>query len=90
MTNKESLIVKPFRGMTEPQMSKIYHDLVLIEYSDPGARYDRMSTNTYALSLLLNSHYSPFVYSNIILGFIGKIDYVTIIFPVIHGWKIHM
>jgi hypothetical protein len=28
---------KPFRGMAQPQMTHLRHDIVLIEHSDPGA-----------------------------------------------------
>ncbi len=40
---------KPFRGMPQPQMNHLRPDIVLIEYSDPGAEEFRLSTNTYAL-----------------------------------------
>ena len=40
---------KPFRGMSEPQMTHLRPDIVLIEYSDPGAEEIHLSTNTYAL-----------------------------------------
>ena len=31
---------RPFRGMSEPQMTYLRPDIVLIEYSDPGAEAD--------------------------------------------------
>jgi metal-dependent hydrolase (beta-lactamase superfamily II) len=40
---------KPFRGMSQPQMTHLRPDIVLIEYSDPGAEAAHISTNTYAL-----------------------------------------
>ncbi len=40
---------KPFRGMSQPQMTRLRPDIVLIEYSDPGAESVHISTNTYAL-----------------------------------------
>ena len=40
---------KPFPGMSLPQMNHLRPDIVLIEYSDPGAEEFRLSTNTYAL-----------------------------------------
>lgn len=40
---------KPFRGFSQPQIVRLRPDLVLIEYSDPGAEPVRMSTNTYVL-----------------------------------------
>jgi hypothetical protein len=40
---------KPFRGMSEPQMTYLRPDIVLIEYTDPGAEEIHLSTNTYAL-----------------------------------------
>jgi hypothetical protein len=40
---------EPFRGMSQPQMTHLRPDLVLIEYSDPGAEEAHLSTNTYAL-----------------------------------------
>ncbi|MGA9167951.1 MAG: MBL fold metallo-hydrolase, partial [Nitrososphaeraceae archaeon] len=40
---------RPFRGMSEPQMTHLRPDVVLIEYSDPGAEAAHISTNTYAL-----------------------------------------
>lgn len=40
---------KPFRGMSQPQMTHLRSDIVLIEYSDPGAAVAHISTNTYAL-----------------------------------------
>jgi glyoxylase-like metal-dependent hydrolase (beta-lactamase superfamily II) len=40
---------KPFRGMAQPQMTHLRHDIVLIEHSDPGAESVHVSTNTYAL-----------------------------------------
>ena len=55
---------KPFRGMSEPQMTHIRNDIVLIEYSDPGAEEIHISTNTYALlnagrMLLVDTNVSP-------------------------------
>jgi hypothetical protein len=40
---------KPFRGMSQLQMTHLRPDIVLIEYSDPGAEKAHLSTNTYAL-----------------------------------------
>ena len=40
---------KPFRGMSQPQMTHLRPDIVLIEHSDPGAEDVHLSTNTYAL-----------------------------------------
>jgi glyoxylase-like metal-dependent hydrolase (beta-lactamase superfamily II) len=40
---------RPFRGMSQPQMTHLRSDIVLIEYSDPGAEAAHISTNTYAL-----------------------------------------
>lgn len=40
---------KPFRGMSQPRMTRLRPDIVLIEYSDPGAEEIHLSTNTYAL-----------------------------------------
>ena len=39
----------PFRGMSQPQTTHLRPDIVLIEYSDPGAEEAHLSTNTYAL-----------------------------------------
>jgi hypothetical protein len=39
----------PFRGRSEPQMTRLRPDIVLIEHSDPGAETVHISTNTYAL-----------------------------------------
>lgn len=60
---------KPFRGMSQPQMTHLRPDIVLIEHSDPGAEEVHLSTNTYALlnagrMLLVDtnvSHLLPFV-----------------------------
>lgn len=60
---------KPFRGMSQPQMTHLRPDIVLIEHSDPGAEDVHLSTNTYALlnagrMLLVDtnvSHLLPFV-----------------------------
>ena len=60
---------KPFRGMSQPQMTQLRPDIVLIENSDPGAEEVHISTNTYALlnagrMLLVDtnvSHLLPFV-----------------------------
>jgi glyoxylase-like metal-dependent hydrolase (beta-lactamase superfamily II) len=38
-----------FRGLAEPQLSRVREDLALLEYSDPGAVRARLSTNGYAL-----------------------------------------
>jgi glyoxylase-like metal-dependent hydrolase (beta-lactamase superfamily II) len=40
---------KPFRGKSQPQMTHLRPDIVLIEYSDPGAEAAHISTNTCAL-----------------------------------------
>ena len=40
---------KPFRGISQPQMTHLRPDIVLIEYSDPGAEAAHISTNMYAL-----------------------------------------
>src|SRR6476659_9102249 len=40
---------KPFRGMSQPQMTHLRPDIVLIEHSEPGAEDVHLSTNTYAL-----------------------------------------
>ena len=60
---------KPFRGMSQPQMTHLRPDIVLIEHSDLGAEEVHISTNTYALvnagrMLLVDtnvSHLLPFV-----------------------------
>lgn len=60
---------RPFRGMSVPQMTHLRPDVVLIEYSDPGAESIHTSTNTYALlnagrMLLMDTNVSsllPFV-----------------------------
>ena len=60
---------KPFRGMSNPQMTRLRPDIVLIEYSDAGAEEIHLSTNTFALlnagrMLLLDTNVSsllPFV-----------------------------
>ena len=38
-----------FRGLAQPQLSRLREDLALLEYSDPGAARARLSTNGYAL-----------------------------------------
>lgn len=53
---------KPFRGMSQPQMNHLHPDIVLIEYSDPGAEEFLLSSNTYAL---LNSGRMLLVDTNI-------------------------
>ena len=40
---------KPFRGRSEPQMTRLRPNIVLMEHSDPGAESVHISTNTYAL-----------------------------------------
>ncbi len=40
---------KPFRGMSQPQMTHLRPGIALIEHSDPGAEALHISTNTYAL-----------------------------------------
>ena len=40
---------KPFRGMSNPQMTRLRPDIVLIEYCDAGAEEIHLSTNTFAL-----------------------------------------
>lgn len=40
---------KPFRGMYQPQMTRLRPDIFLIEHTDPGAERLHISTNTYAL-----------------------------------------
>lgn len=57
---------KLFRGLAEPQMTRLREDLVLIEFSDPGAVRARMSTNTFVLlkpgkSLLIDTAGSPLI-----------------------------
>ena len=60
---------KAFRGMSQPQMTHLRPEIVLIEHSDPGAEDVHLSTNTYALlnagrMLLVDtnvSHLLPFV-----------------------------
>jgi hypothetical protein len=60
---------KPFRGMSQPEMTHLRPDIVLIEHSDLGAEEVHISTNTYALlnagrMLLVDtnvSHLLPFV-----------------------------
>jgi glyoxylase-like metal-dependent hydrolase (beta-lactamase superfamily II) len=55
--------------MSQPQMTHLHRDIVLIEHSDPGAEEVHLSTNTYALlnagRVLLvdtnDSHLLPFV-----------------------------
>ena len=62
-------MAKPFRGKSQPQMTHLRPDIVLIEHSDPGAEEVHISTNTYALliagrMLLVDtnvSHLLPFV-----------------------------
>ena len=43
---------RPFRGLSDPQMTFLRPDIVLMEQSDPGAQDVKMSTNTYALQSL--------------------------------------
>jgi hypothetical protein len=64
---------KPFRGMSQPQMNHLRPDIVLIEYSDPGAEEFRLSTNTYAL---LNSGRMLLVDTNIssLLSFVRQLS----------------
>lgn len=55
---------KPFRGMSQPQMTHLRPDIVLIEHSDPEAEEAHISTNTYALlnagrMLLVDTNISP-------------------------------
>jgi len=55
-----------FRGSQEPQMTDLRDDVVLIEYSDPGARQAQLSTNTYAVlrpgrALFIDTSTSPLV-----------------------------
>jgi glyoxylase-like metal-dependent hydrolase (beta-lactamase superfamily II) len=38
-----------FRGLAQPQLSRLNENLALLEYSDPGAIRARMSTNGFAL-----------------------------------------
>ena len=38
-----------FRGLAEPQLSRLREDLALLKYSDPGAVRARLSTNGFAL-----------------------------------------
>jgi hypothetical protein len=38
-----------FRGLAQPQLSRLSEDLALLEYSDPGAVRARLSTNGFAL-----------------------------------------
>jgi len=50
--------------MSKPQMTHLRPDIVLIEYSDPGAEEAHLSTNTYALlnagrMLLVDTNVSP-------------------------------
>ena len=50
--------------MSHPQMNHLRPDIVLIEYSDPGAEEIHLSTNTYALlkagqMLLVDTNVSP-------------------------------
>jgi hypothetical protein len=60
---------KPFRGMSNPQMTRLRPDIVLIEYSDAEEEELHLSTNTFALlnpgrMLLLDTNVSsllPFV-----------------------------
>jgi glyoxylase-like metal-dependent hydrolase (beta-lactamase superfamily II) len=62
-------MAKPFRGKSQPQMTHLRPDIILIEHSDPGAEEVHISTNTYALlnagrMLLVDtnvSHLLPFV-----------------------------
>ena len=42
-------MTNPFRGMSQPQTTHLRPDIVLIEYSDPGAEEAHLSANTYAL-----------------------------------------
>ena len=68
---------KPFRGMPEPQTTHLRPDIVLIEYSDPGAEEAHLSTNSYALlnigrMLLVDTNVSsllPFVAVALMTGF---------------------
>ncbi len=43
------MLSKPFRGLYQPQMTRLRPDVFLIEHSDPGAEKLHVSTNTYAL-----------------------------------------
>jgi hypothetical protein len=38
-----------FRGLAQPQLSRLSEDLALLEFSDPGAVRARLSTNGFAL-----------------------------------------
>jgi hypothetical protein len=63
----------PFRGRSEPQMTRLRPDIVLIEHSDPGAEEVHISTNTYALlnagrMLLVDTNVSP------LLPFVRKLS----------------
>ncbi len=40
---------KPFRGMSQPQMTSLNPYIILLEYSDPCAEYSHMSPNGCAL-----------------------------------------
>jgi glyoxylase-like metal-dependent hydrolase (beta-lactamase superfamily II) len=56
----------PFRGTSQPRMTRLRPDIVLIEHSDPGAEAVHISTNTYALlnagrTLLVDTNVSPLV-----------------------------
>jgi metal-dependent hydrolase (beta-lactamase superfamily II) len=58
----------PFRGMSQPLMTCLRPDIVLIEHSDPRAEAVHISTNTYALlnagrMLLVDTNVSPLVHS---------------------------
>jgi glyoxylase-like metal-dependent hydrolase (beta-lactamase superfamily II) len=64
---------KAFRGTSQPQMNNLHPDIVLIEYSDPGAEEFRLSTNAYAL---LNSGRMLLVDTNIssLLPFVRQLS----------------
>ena len=44
-----TVMSKPFRGMSQPQMTSLNSYISLLEHSDPGAESSHMSTNGYAL-----------------------------------------
>src|SRR6266496_3776428 len=58
------IMSRAFRGMSHPQMTHLRPDIVLIEYSDPGAEAVHISTNTFALMnagrmLLVDTNVTP-------------------------------
>ena len=61
------IISRPFRDITDSQIVFLSPDLVLIEYSDPGAQDVKMSTNTFAMLKLEGStvRYQCFIFATV-------------------------